>query len=94
MSSGPSHWSGGCVDLIDWVQWPAMVVTVISAWFIGSPRPRRRMIAFWGFILSNALWIIWGWHTNAFGLIVLECILLGMNARGFRKNQRGNRASG
>lgn len=69
-----------------------MVVTVISAWFIGSQRPRRRMIAFWGGILSNVLWVVWGWHTNAFGLIVHECILLGMNARGFMKNQRGNQA--
>lgn len=79
--------------LIDWVQWPAMVVTVISAWFIGSQRPRRRMFAFWGFILSNALWVAWGWHANAYALIVLEGTLLGMNARGFRKNLRTHRAS-
>lgn len=45
-----------------------------------------------GFILSNALWIVWGWHTQAFALIVLEGILLGMNARGFRKNQRSRNA--
>ncbi len=61
----------------------------MSAWFVGSQRPRRRMIAFWGFIASNALWVIWGVNANAYALIVLECVLLGMNARGFQeKSQR------
>lgn len=35
------------MDSIDLIQWPAMAVTVISAWFIGSQRAYRRMIAFW-----------------------------------------------
>ncbi|WP_412071197.1 hypothetical protein [Pseudomonas fluorescens] len=70
-----------------------MVVTVISAWFVGSQQPRRRMIAFWGFIASNALWVIWGLHANAYALILLECVLLGMNARGFRKNLNRYRSS-
>lgn len=81
------------VELIDALQWPAMVVTVVSAWFVGSQRPRRRMFAFWGFIASNALWVIWGLHADAYALILLECVLLGMNARGFRKNLLGHRAS-
>ncbi|WP_416195341.1 hypothetical protein [Pseudomonas sp. 10S4] len=81
------------LEYIDFVQWPAMVVTVISAWFVGSQRPRRRMIAFWGFIVSNALWVIWGFNANAYALIVLDCALLGMNARGFKKNLNGYRAS-
>lgn len=79
------------MEYIDLVQWPAMLVTVVSAWFIGSQRPRRRMIAFWGFIASNALWVIWGLHANAYALILLECVLLGMNARGFKKNLDGCR---
>ena len=78
---------------IDWVQWPAMLITVASAWFIGSQRAYRRMIAFWGFILSNALWVIWGLHADAYALILLECILPGMNARGFKKNFDGHRQS-
>jgi hypothetical protein len=51
------------------------------------------MIAFWGFILSNALWVIWGLHADAYALILLECILLGMNARGFRKNLNASESS-
>jgi hypothetical protein len=81
------------LEYTDLLQWPAMIVTVISAWFIGSQRPRRRMIAFWGFIVSNVLWVVWGLHSNAQALIVLECVLLGMNARGFRKNLYGSRTS-
>ncbi|WP_413786136.1 hypothetical protein [Pseudomonas nunensis] len=81
------------LECINLVQWPAMVVTVISAWFVGSQRPRRRMIAFWGFIASNALWVVWGLHANAYALIILECVLLGMNARGFKKNLNGYRGS-
>jgi hypothetical protein len=81
------------LEYIDLVQWPAMIVTVISAWFIGSQRPRWRMIAFWGFIVSNALWVVWGLHSDAYALIVLECVLLGMNARGFRKNLDGSRTT-
>jgi hypothetical protein len=49
------------------------------------------MIAFWGFILSNALWVVWGLHSDAYALILLECILLGMNARWFKKNFDGYR---
>lgn len=74
------------MEYFDYVQWPAMVITVASAWFIGSQRAYRRMIAFWGFIFSNALWVTWGLHADAYALILLECILLGMNARGFKKN--------
>ena len=81
------------VEYIDWVQWPAMVVTVASAWFIGSQRAYRRMIAFWGFILSNVLWVVWGLNADAYALIVLECILLGMNARGFKKNLTASRSA-
>ncbi|WP_150732965.1 hypothetical protein [Pseudomonas fluorescens] len=73
------------MEYVDWVQWPAMVITVASAWFIGSQQAYRRMIAFWGFILRNALWVAWGFHADAYALILLECILLGMNARGFKR---------
>lgn len=81
------------MDYIDLIQWPAMAVTVISAWFIGSQRAYRRMIAFWGFILSNTLWVAWRLHAEAYALIILECVLLGMNARGFKKNFDGHRHS-
>lgn len=63
-----------------------MAVTVVAAWFIGSQRPKRRMVAFWCFILSNVLWVVWGLHANAYALIILQLCLCAMNVRGFCKN--------
>lgn len=74
------------MDYLNGLQWPAMLVTVLAAWLIGSRRPRRRMSGFICFIVSNVLWSIWGYHTQAYALIVLQCCLFASNLRGFRKN--------
>jgi len=78
--------TGGIVDWIDLLQWPAMVVTVIAAWLIGSLRPGRRFVGFCCFLLSNLLWVIWGWHAQAWALITLQVCLALMNLRGVKKN--------
>ncbi|MFJ5254031.1 hypothetical protein ACIP8I_02380 [Pseudomonas sp. NPDC088414] len=67
-----------------------MVVTVVAAWLIGSQRPRRRVIGFVCFGLSNALWVVWGVYAGAYALIVLQICLFLMNLRGFWKNLTGN----
>ena len=77
---------------LDALQWPAMVVTVIAAWLIGSHRKIRRMIGFWCFLLSNVLWIVWGWHDRAWAMVTLQVILAGMNIRGVNKNETENAA--
>lgn len=74
------------MDYIDWLQWPAMLATVIAAWLIASLNLRRRTIGFWCFILSNLLWTIWGWHAGAWALIVLQVCLAVLNIRGVKKN--------
>ncbi|GAB3462628.1 hypothetical protein [Azotobacter salinestris] len=74
------------MDWLDLIQWPAMVATVVAAWLIGSLNLRRRTIGFWCFLLSNALWVLWGWHAHAWALIVLQLCLALMNVRGLRKN--------
>lgn len=74
------------MDDLDWVQWPAMLVTVLAAWLIGSRNPRRRVWGFICFILSNILWVIWGYQSQAYALIVLQFCLCAMNLRGFKKN--------
>jgi nicotinamide riboside transporter PnuC len=76
---------------LDWIQWPAMVLTVLGAWWIGSQRPKRRMAGFIFFIISNALWVVWGYHTHAYALIILQVFLFVMNLRGFRKNAKGDK---
>lgn len=77
------------MDMIHALQWPAMAVTVLAAWLIGSQRPGRRWMGFWCFIVSNALWIVWGLHADAWALIVLQLFLCGMNLRGLKKTSAG-----
>lgn len=79
---------------LGWLQWPAMVVTVIAAWLVGSTSKRRRSIAFWTFLASNVLWIAWGWVTQAHALIALQFFLAALNIRGAMKNEpTANRAA-
>jgi hypothetical protein len=73
------------VDL-DWLQWPAMLVTIVAAWLVGSTSRRRRTVAFWTFLASNALWIAWGWQAGAWALVALQVALAAINVRGARKN--------
>jgi hypothetical protein len=75
------------MDLIDLVQWPAMATTVVAAWLVASQSKRRRSWGFWCFLLSNVLWVIWGWHVSAYALILLQVCLAALNIRGARKNE-------
>ena len=77
---------------LDAIQWPAMAITVIAAWLIASGRKMRRMLGFWCFLLSNVLWIIWGWHDRAWAMVVLQLCLAAMNIRGVNKNETDNPA--
>ena len=70
---------------LDLVQWPAMIATVLAAWLIASRQRRRRFWGFWTFLASNALWIAWGLHEQAWALIVLQVALAVMNVRGLRR---------
>jgi hypothetical protein len=67
---------------LDWLQWPAMLVTVAAAWLVASQSRRKRTIGFWTFLASNALWIAWAWQAHAWALIVLQVALAGLNIRG------------
>ena len=73
--------------MIEWLQWPAMAVTVLAAWLVGARSPRRRKLGFWSFLLSNVLWVAWGWSTQAYALVVLQFALAALNIRGARKNE-------
>ena len=77
------------MDYLDLMQWPAMLVTVVAAWYVASTRKPRRHIGFWLFIASNVLWVIWGMHAHAYALIVLQVCLAAMNTRGAVKSEEG-----
>jgi hypothetical protein len=73
-------------NIIELLQWPAMAVTVTAAWLVASQSERKRNIAFWVFILSNVLWIVWGLHDHAYALVFLQLCLAATNVRGASKN--------
>ncbi|MEO6744697.1 MAG: hypothetical protein ABIS28_17200 [Caldimonas sp.] len=73
------------MDYFDLIQWPAMVVTVLASWLVASDTESRRSQGFWAFLLSNVLWVAWGWHSHAYALIGLQFCLAVMNIRGARK---------
>ena len=72
---------------MDAIQWPAMLVTVVAAWMVASQRKFKRNWGFWLFLFSNVLWIVWGWHDEAYALIALQVCLAALNIRGAKKNE-------
>ena len=75
------------MDWLSLVQWPAMVATIVAAWLVASRHKHGRMIGFWVFLVSNVLWVVWGWHDGAIALIALQLALAALNIRGALKNE-------
>jgi hypothetical protein len=75
------------MEWLDWVQWPAMALTILAAWLAASSAKARREVGFWCFLGSNVLWVAWGWHASAWALVVLQFALAIMNIRGVRNNE-------
>jgi hypothetical protein len=70
------------MDVLDLLQWPAMIVTLAATWLVASSHRGRRNAGFWIFLVSNALWVAWGLHVGAPAVIVLQVCLVVMNLRG------------
>ena len=75
------------MDWINLIQWPALVVTVAAAWLVGSSNEKRRNIGFWLFLFSNVLWMVWGFHTQTWALVMLQLLLGLLNIRGAMKTE-------
>ena len=80
MAATPGHYlSRNYIGLFDWIQWPAMVITVIASVMIGVARKFKRNC---GFLLSShKAWVIWesGWRA---ALIVLQVALAALTSGG------------
>jgi len=76
------------MDPVGLIQWPAMVSTILASRLVGSQKKHRRRWGFWVFLLSNVLWVIWGWHDHAYALIALQFALAFINIRGVSKNEQ------
>ena len=73
------------MDYLSLLQWPAMLVNVLSVWLLTFPAKRIRHAGFLLSLLSNILWVAWGWHAQAFAVIGLQFGLTALNIRGARK---------
>ncbi|HUS24758.1 MAG TPA: hypothetical protein VM369_07405 [Candidatus Binatia bacterium] len=71
---------------LDFIQWPAMAVTVLAAWLVGAQHKHRRAAGFWCFLASNVLWTVWAVPAHAWALVVLQVFLAVTNIRGALKN--------
>jgi len=75
-------------DLLSLIQWPAFAASLAAAWLVASTRKARRNWGFWIFLVSNALWVVWGLHTDAWALIALQVCLAALNVRGLFKTEK------
>jgi hypothetical protein len=77
------------VDWVKYLQWPAMITTLLSTWLVAGQSKLKRQLGFWMFLLSNILWVAWGWHDHAWALVLLQFGLALLNIRGVAKNNEG-----
>ena len=77
------------MDWLDLLQWPAFAVTVAAAWLVASERRHWRFVGFGLFLVSNALWMAWGWYSAAWALVALQGVLVVTNVRGVVDNRDG-----
>ena len=74
-------------EFLAYLEWPAMGVSLVAAYLMGSKKAKKRIVAFSLLILGNLLWIGWGWGDTAYALIALNLGLLALNVRGIMKNE-------
>ena len=67
------------------IQWPAMVVNILSVWLLTSQCRHKRHTGFVLSLVSNALWVVWGLHVQAFAVLGLQVALATLNFRGVKK---------
>ncbi|MES2899284.1 MAG: hypothetical protein V4723_06110 [Pseudomonadota bacterium] len=74
-------------DMLNLLEWPAMAISLVAAYLLGSINPTKRIVAFVMLIVGNLMWIGWGWGNEAKALIALNVGLMVLNVRGVFKNE-------
>lgn len=64
-----------------------MAVTVGAGWLVASDLRSRRLWGFVLFLVSNVLWVAWGFHAAAWALVALQGFLAITNVRGVADNR-------
>jgi hypothetical protein len=75
------------IDYLNQLQWPAMMVTIVSVWLIASQSKSKREVGFWLCLLSNVLWVAWGWNAKTYSIVAMQFALAILNFRGVYKNE-------
>ena len=95
-AAGRGSWPGGravrggpcfllpCSTCSSGPRWPSRSR---AAWLTASTQKRRRLAGFGLFLVSNALWIAWGWSDAAWALVALQTFLVVTNIRGVVDNR-------
>lgn len=73
------------------IEWIAALVALGGAWCIGSSRQDVRQLGFCAFLLSNALWIVWGGFSGAWGLVTMQALFCVTSVRGIITNRSKTR---
>ncbi len=60
-----------------YIPWILMVWTVVTMWLAGNKNP----LAWYSGIASQALWLVFDWHVEAWGLMPLAIVLTVVYAR-------------
>lgn len=78
-------------DFLALLEWPAMAISLVAAYLLGSIHPKKRILAFVMLIIGNLMWIGWGWGNDAKALIALNAGLMALNVRGIFKNEEAKK---
>lgn len=72
--------------MIDFLQWPALVLSVIGAWLVGGSTMTHRRRGFLFFLLSNGLWMLWAGGIEAWGVVITQAVFTWTSIRGLCAN--------
>lgn len=71
------------------MDWLATAFTLAGLWLVAGPGPNTRCLGFTFGMLSNATWIAWAVlvaSPTPWSLVVVNFLILGLNARGAMRN--------
>jgi hypothetical protein len=69
--------------MIDLLQWPAMALGLLGAFLVASGDRGRRRVGFGVWVASNGLWIAWGCHGGAWGLVAMQVAFTATSVLGW-----------
>ena len=76
-------------EIIHFLQWPAMAISLLGAWWIGDTGRQQRHLGFAVLLVSNALWIAWAIPDRAWALLAMQAAFVFLNGRGFYESIKG-----